>query len=97
MLFKIHKAPGNRILLAVCDKDLIGRKFESKGVQLDLTTSFYLGTSLDKKDAIAVLRNAQIINVVGEKSVRLAVEAGVVDSSCVRKVGRIPHAQSFCL
>ena len=39
MLVKIHKSYRN--VVAVCDSDLIGKKFEEDKFQLDLKESFY--------------------------------------------------------
>ena len=43
MLVKVHKNTEGQILLAICDDDLIGKKFEEGNLQLDLSSDFYKG------------------------------------------------------
>lgn len=43
MIVKMHKTQDNRIVLAVCDNDLLDKKFEEGKMQLDLTSYFYKG------------------------------------------------------
>ena len=42
---------------------------------------------------MSYLRLATIANLVGEEVVRIAVEEGFIDESCVLRVDGIPHAQ----
>ena len=44
MIVKIHKMPDGRSVIAVCDSNLLGKKFEEKNLQLDLTADFYKGS-----------------------------------------------------
>ncbi len=97
MLAKIYNTPGNRLMVAVCDKDLLGKKFAEKGLQLDLSTGFYDGKVLPEKEIVELMKRSHVINVVGKRSVKLAVQSGVVDKANVKKVCAVPHAQSFVL
>lgn len=97
MLVKIHNIPGNRILLAVCDKNLIGKSFQEKNFELNLKTDFYLGTEKTQQETISLMEKANIINLVGEKSVKLGIAAKIVDKNNVKKICGIPHAQAFVI
>lgn len=94
VLVKIHKKDG-RILAAVCDSDVIGKHAEENGVVLDLTSDFYKGDEKTDVEAGDIIRNADHLNLVGEKSVRLAVHEGVIDEHHVKKVKGIPYAQAI--
>ena len=94
VLVKLHKKDG-RILVAVCDSDLLGKKFEEGQVQLDLTGDFYSGEEKDLDEAGDIIRNADHVNLVGEKSVHLGTHEGVIDASNIRKVQGIPYAHAI--
>jgi hypothetical protein len=93
VLVKIHKKDG-KILAAVCDSDLLGRKFTDGHAQLDLTGDFYKGEDKDDTEAGDLIRNADHVNLVGEKSVKLGIQEGVIDEQQVRKIDGVPHAQA---
>jgi hypothetical protein len=43
MILKEHKSHDGKCVIALCDDDILGKKFEENGLQLDLTSSFYKG------------------------------------------------------
>lgn len=94
VLVKLHKKDG-RILVTVCDTNLLGKKFEEGTAQLDLTGDFYKGEEKDSEEAGDLIRNADHVNLVGEKSVHLGVHEGVIDADHVRKVNGIPYAHAI--
>ncbi len=93
VLVKVHKREG-KILVAVCDADLIGRSFEEGQHQLDLTGDFYKGEEKTDAEAGDIIRNADHVNLVGEKSVSLGIQEEVIEESNVQRVQGIPHAQA---
>ena len=93
MIVNVHKSEGGRLVLAICDKELIDRKFEEKGLQLDLTSDFYKGKEIDEKILKKLLKAAYIVNLVGEKSIKIAMEEGLIRKENVMLIKKIPHAQ----
>lgn len=94
MIVKIHKKDG-RTVVAVCDDNLIGQKIEDGDLQLDLSSDFYKGTSYSDKVLVRdIMRNADILNVVGKVAVALAVEEGLIDKTHIITIKGIPHAQA---
>lgn len=94
VLVKIHKKDG-KILAAVCDSELVGKKFEEGPAQLDLTNDFFKGEEHDDAEAGDLIRNADHVNLVGEKSIKLGIHEGVIDAAIVKKVHGVPHAQAI--
>jgi len=93
MIVKIHKTKERQMLLVVCDSDLIGKKFEEGGSQLDLTSNFYKGKEKSNQEISDLMRNSYMINIVGENSVKLAIKEEIIDSKSIRKISNIPYAQ----
>ncbi|MFC1768902.1 DUF424 domain-containing protein [Nanoarchaeota archaeon] len=94
MIVKKHKHE-NKLILSVCDNDLIDKKFEEGNLQLDLTQDFYKGEEANEDDVVKLVEIAQCAHVIGEKSVSLLVSKGIVKEEHVKKVSGIPHVEIF--
>ena len=81
------------MIVAVCDKELLGKKFETERLQLDLTGSFYDGKEVSDEEAREIFRKAHILNIVGKKSVEFCKKEGYVSEGHVIEVAGVPHAQ----
>lgn len=93
MILKQHKKDG-KILAAVCDSELLGQKFEEENKQLDLTSDFYKGEEKDDRAIGDAIRNADSINLAGEKAIKLGINEGIIDEGHVKKIAGIPYAQA---
>ncbi len=83
----------HREVLAACDEDLIGKKFEENDLVLDVKESFYRGDRVSGKELSEMLTDYGNINLVGEQTIKIAKGIKLVD-----KVGRIkgvPYAMIF--
>ena len=95
MIVKIHKAATDKKVVALCDKNLLGKKFEEKKLQLDLSSDFYKGEEKTEKEIIDILRSAYIINMVGKNSVNFGLKQGLISKDNIIYVKKIPHAQAI--
>ncbi|MBD3309784.1 DUF424 family protein [Candidatus Woesearchaeota archaeon] len=93
MKVKIHKDEKGRTVIAVCDSNLLGKRIEEGNRQLDLTSDFYKGQEKTKEETGDLMRNAYIINIIGEESVKLAIDEGLIDKKHVIRIAGIPHAE----
>jgi len=94
MIVKQHKTADGRIILAVCDSELVGKKFVERELQLDLSSDFYKGREMEEEKILKLFKVVQIVNLVGEKCVKLGIKAGIVDKDRVIKIKGISHAQA---
>lgn len=81
------------LLVAVCDSDILGETFENGDVSFTVTEEFYGGDEADAETVVERLSEATIANIVGTRSVDVAVEAGIIDDTKVLDVGATRHAQ----
>ena len=92
MWVKIHKS--YRTIVAVCDDNLLGRKFEEGIRQLDVRESFYKGEQVSKEEIIALLQREakedSTFTIVGKDSVKAALEAGLIEKNSWHKVRGVP-------
>jgi len=93
MIVKKHSTPDKMLVLAVCDKELLGKRFENQEAQLDLTTEFYKGEEMSKEQVTALMKKAYIVNMVGENAIKSGIEADIVSKSNIIRIKNIPHAQ----
>jgi len=85
----------NGYILAVCDSDIFGKLFSEGDTQLDLTSEFYKGEEKSDGEIADLMRNAHILNLVGEKSCALAVKEGLINDNDLKTVDGIPHVQTI--
>jgi len=94
MLIKIHKS--YRQVVAICDSELIGQKIEEGKKQLDVRENFFKGDEIQEAELIEKMQDyAQddsIFNIIGEKSVRCALKAGIISKEGILKVNGVPYA-----
>src|SRR3989344_2324171 len=93
IVMNVHLSVGKR-LVALCDKDILGKRFEEGKLQLDLTGSFYKGMAREEKDILKELSRDCLINAVGEKTIDFCVKNGIILKENVLKVSGIPHAEA---
>lgn len=92
MIVKIHERKDGSIVCVV-DKELIGKKFEENDLQLDLNSSFYKGEQKSAEEVGDLIRNAYGVNLVGEKTIKLAIDEGIIDENSVKKISGVPYYQ----
>jgi len=91
---KVHES--YRKVVAICDSELIGRKFEEGKMQLDVRESFYNGSKFDEDEVKQIMienrANDATFSIVGEEAVKIALQCGIIGKGNVGKVSGIPFA-----
>jgi hypothetical protein len=91
---KVHDS--YRRVVAVADKELIGKRFEQGIRQLDVRENFYRGNEFTAEEAVKQLQRHMVedatFNIVGEKAVKAALAAGIISDNSTSKVAGIPFA-----
>ncbi len=94
MLIKIHKA--TRLAVALCDSNLIGKKFEDEVRQLDLTGKFFEGEEKTREEVAELLKFFSMedacFNIIGEQSCSVAREVGLISDEGISKIAGIPFS-----
>lgn len=94
MYLKIHRS--YRPVVALCDKNLIGKKFEEGKRQLELRENFYKGEEVSEAKAVKILqfqsRDDATFNIVGEKATLAAIKAKIISNEFISCVQGIPFA-----
>ncbi len=83
----------DRILLAVCDADLLGKVLRDDKITFEVNESFYKGPKVSLEEAIELIKKSHIVNMIGKNIVKKAVEEGLVHPEAILEISGIPHAQ----
>ncbi len=97
MILKLHKTRDGKKIAAICDSDLVGKRFEEKNLQLDLCSDFYRGEEKTGDEIMAAIKDACMVNMVGNRSVELGLKAGIIGKGNIIKIKKIPHAQAIIM
>lgn len=92
MYLKDHISNGTR-LIAICDRELVGRTFTDGALILDVSEFFYKGELTAPDDVKNELKSVAVANLVGERSVACALEGGFITRDNILIIDGVPHAQ----
>lgn len=98
MYVKVTEREGRKVV-AACDRELLGKVFSEGGAVLDLEKyeSFYRGEESGPEKLKRELAGFDSANLVGEKSVNVALEIGLAQKSDVKYIKGIPHLQIYLI
>jgi uncharacterized protein len=97
MFLKVHCSPGTGDIVAVCDRELLNTTISDGELSVQITEGFYGNTPASEEMVRTALKKAGNINLMGKRSVKIAVEMGLVTPSGCKMIGDIPHAQVYSL
>lgn len=87
------KKVGRNVLLAICDCELLGRTLRQGKIVFHVKDEFYNGGKLAVDEAVRLIENSTIVNMVGKNCVGKAIEKGYVHPEAVLDIEGVPHAQ----
>jgi hypothetical protein len=87
------KKVGRNVLLAICDSELLGRTLRQGKIVFHVKNEFYNGGKLAVEEAVRMIENSTIVNMVGKNCVGKAIEKGYVHPDAVLDIEGVPHAQ----
>jgi uncharacterized protein len=88
----VRKVGGN-VVLAVCDCDLLGRTLREGKIVFHIKEEFYKGRKATVEEAVGLIRNSTIVNLVGKACVEKAKREGYVHPEAILTIEGVPHAQ----
>ena len=94
MLVKIIKT--YRDVVAICDSELLGKRFEQGKFQLDVKESFFGGDETDEEKVIEIMKDMEkedsTFNIIGKESVNAALKSGIIKKEGIGKIDNIPFS-----
>jgi hypothetical protein len=87
------KQIGKNVLLAICDADILGKTLCEGKIVFKVKEEFYNGGRVTIEEAVDMISNSTIVNMIGKHCVEKAIERGYVHPEAVLNIEGIPHAQ----
>lgn len=87
------KKIGKNVLLAICDCELLGRTLREGKIVFHVKDEFYNGRKASVDEAVGMIDNSTIVNLIGKNCVEKAIAKGYVHPEAVLKIEGVPHAQ----
>jgi uncharacterized protein len=87
------KKVGRNVLLAICDSEVLGRTLREGKIVFQVKEDFYNGGKVTVEEAVEMIANSNIVNMVGKNCVEKAIEEGYVHPAAVLNIEGVPHAQ----
>ena len=84
---------GLRVLLAVCDAELLGTILRDGKIIFEVRRDFYDGLKMSVEEAVDLMEQCTIVNMVGRNIVEKAVERGLIHQDAILDISGVPHAQ----
>lgn len=87
------KKMGKNVVLAICDVELLGKTLHEGKITFKVKEDFYNGGKADVEEAVGMIANSTIVNLVGKCCVEKAIQKGYVHPEAVLNIEGVPHAQ----
>ncbi len=94
LIAKMHQIDLRRIL-AACDKEHLGKTFESGKISFTVSEKFFGGAAVSSEELEKMLEEAGSANLFGNKCVAIAQKKGLISESGVILISGIKHAQLY--
>ncbi|MCI4335342.1 MAG: DUF424 family protein [Thermoplasmata archaeon] len=94
IVMRVHRVR-SEMVVAACDAELVDRDLPvgASGRTVRITAYFYGERRVEREELLFHLRRATIVNLLGERVCRLAVEEGLLDAEGTGTLGGVPHAE----
>ena len=87
------KKIGRNVLLCMCDAEILGTTLREGKIVFRVKENFYNGRRVAIEEAIDLIEDSTIVNMVGKHVVKKAIDRGFVHPEAVLSIEGIPHAQ----
>ena len=84
---------GEYVLLATCDEELLGETLKDGKLVFKVGEEFYKGPKMPVEDAVELMKESSVVNMIGANIVQKAIEKGLVHPEAVLNICGVPHAQ----
>lgn len=84
---------GQHVLLATCDAELLGKVLRDGKIVFEVREEFYKGSKVSVEEAVDLMKQCTVVNMVGKCIVDKALEKGLIHPEAILKISGVPHAQ----
>jgi len=89
---KIHRGEG-KVVVAICDEEILGKVFRDGPIVLDISTKFYGGERVGLEKVLEAIKIADIVVASGKRIVEELSKRGLASVEFALRVGDQLHIQ----
>lgn len=83
------------MMLNICDAELLGKKIIQDELNIHISESYYGQRFVEKDEAINLLKQSSIINMVGKETISLSIDLGVGSENGIKTISGVPFLIVF--
>jgi uncharacterized protein len=83
------------IMINICDIELVGKEINKGDFVIDISKNYFLEEEIDEQEAITMLKTSSVLNLVGNRIVKLALELRLAKENSVKVIENIPFLMIF--
>ncbi len=91
MLFSVRVTNHqSNLVVNMCDAPLLGKNIIKNKLNLNISKSYYGERMIQKEEAVELLKNSSVINMVGKETISLSVSLGFGSHNGVKEIDGVP-------
>lgn len=83
------------LMISVCDADLVGKTLNQGKMLITLSQDYFQEEVIEKEKVAYLLNECSIANLVGERTVALAISLGLAKEVSVKRLCGIPFLMIY--
>lgn len=89
---KVHQNNMGDIIIALCDKSILGKTFDEGDVFIDASSDFYNGEELNENKFNVAVSKANSINAVGDECIGFLIKKKLLTNEFVKTICKVKYA-----
>jgi len=82
-------------MLNICDSHLLGKNVSENDLTIKISRNYYGEKIIEKEEAITLLKNCSIINMVGKETISLSLSLGIGVQQSIKTIDSVPFLIVF--
>lgn len=83
------------MMVSMCDEEVLGRTLIEGELKVEINDGYFGDKTVDDKEATELLRKSDIMNLVGDNIVSIAINERLASPRAVRKIDGVPFLMIF--
>ena len=84
----------NSLMINICDIELLGKNISENNVNINISPKFF-NERIKKQEIKELLTNCSIANLIGVKTVEMALKSGLAKKESVKIISDVPFLMIF--
>lgn len=82
-------------MINICDIELLDKEINKGDFVIQISKNYFLEEEIDEREAITILKSSSVLNLVGNRIVKLALELRLAKENSVKVIDNIPFLMIF--